>query len=106
MKLQMFQNLKKCGPPPPIYFNYDPIIGNQSDKNQNYLKVEIKTQPGEVNIKNVSLYILIFKTSLAESLLKFLVLLKKILKDWNLTTGPQYYVLTKNLLAVEAIQVF
>ena len=36
------------------------------------------------------------KTSLTEALLKFLALLKKILKGQNLTTGPQCYAMTKN----------
>ena len=46
----------------------------------------------------VSLYVPIFKTVLDKSLLKFLVLLKKILKVQNLTTGPKWYVMANNIL--------
>ena len=38
--------------------------------------------------------------------MKFLFLLKKILKGNNLTTGIQCYTTTKNFLEVESLQVF
>ena len=46
----------------------------------------------------VLLYVQIFKTGSDKALLKFLVLLKKILKGQNLTTCPQWYVMANNLL--------
>ena len=49
----------------------------------------------------VSLYVPIFRTGLDESLLKFLVLLKKILNGQNLTTKYQWYMTKNNLLTGE-----
>ena len=54
----------------------------------------------------VSLYVPIFKTVLDKSLLKFLVLLKKILKVQNLTPGPQWYVMANNILIGDNHYVF
>ena len=48
----------------------------------------------------VFVYIPIVKTGSSKALLKLLVLLKKILKDQNLTTVPQMYSMMKNLLYV------
>ena len=51
---------------PHIYFNTDPLIRDKPDKKHDPIKVYIKTQPGESNIKSVLLYILIFNTSSSE----------------------------------------
>ena len=46
----------------------------------------------------VTLYVTIFKTGSDKALLKFLVLLKKIIKGQNLATLYQWYVMADNLL--------
>ena len=57
MKLHMLQDLKNCKPILPIYFNPEPTINNKPKDNQDYLKVDIKTQPGYSNRKwNCSTY--------------------------------------------------
>ena len=59
----MLQELKNYETMPPIYFKPDSTIDNNPEDNQDYLKVDITTQPGYINRKKSSLYILIFKTS-------------------------------------------
>ena len=74
----MLHYINNCGLTlPPVSFNNDPTNRKKPNKNQDSLKVKIKNDPGEFNSEMVLLYIPIFKTSLAKSLLKFLVLLKK-----------------------------
>ena len=51
MKIQMLQDLNNRGIPPLISFKTTPEIINKPDKNQESLKVEIKTQTGETNSK-------------------------------------------------------
>ena len=77
MKLHMIQDLKKSGPLPPIFLRPNHMIRRKPYKNQESHKVNIKTHTGEANSEMVLTYVPIFKTSLAKSLLKFLVLLKK-----------------------------
>ena len=68
----------------------DTEIVNKPNKKQECIKVDIKTQPGEINSKMASLYVPVFRSGLDKSLLKFLIFLKKTLKGQNLTMGPQY----------------
>ena len=90
MKLQILQDLNKHGPPPSISFKPYPTIGKKSDKKQALIKVDIKSQLGDINIETVSFYTLIFKTGSTEALLRFLILLKKIPNSQNLTTGLRH----------------
>ena len=105
MKLKMLQDLKKCGLPPQISFKPDPTTWKKPDKNKYSLKVEINTQSGYMNRKMVSIYTPIFNTGSVEALLKFLVILKKIMKDQNLTNGPHCYTTTNNIIFGEALRV-
>ena len=75
-------------------------------RNRTPLKVEIDTKISDTNSETVSTYVPIFKTGSIEALLKFLVLLKDILKGKNLKTSPHNYAMTKNILTREALQVF
>ena len=52
------------------------------------------------------MYVPVFNTVSPEVLLKFLILLEKIIKGQSLTTGTHMYALTNNLLAKEALCVF
>ena len=79
------------------------MIFNKPGENQDSLRVNIKTHPGLISSEIVYLCIKIFKTGSSESLLKFLVLLNKIINEKNLITLPKLYVMTKNILAREAL---
>ena len=81
-------------------------IWNKPDKKQDSLKVNIKTQSGEICIKIVSIDVLVFNTDLAKALLKLLVWLNKILKDLNLNIGQQLHAMKNIFLAGEALQFF
>ena len=102
----MLQDLNNHGFLPPISFKPEPDIWNKPDEKQESLKVGIKTYTVDINSETVLIYLLIFNIGLAKALLKFIVLLKKIFRGRNLTMGRQFYVMKKNLLAVEALQVF
>ena len=58
----MFHDFKN---PPLLLFFFDsnPEIDNNPDEKHYTLKVEIKIQLGDINIKMVSIYILIFNTA-------------------------------------------
>ena len=71
-KLQILQDIKNHGLPPPIEL----------------LKVHIKTHTEENYIDNIFLYVMILNTGLDEALFKFLILLNKTLKGQNLNTKP------------------
>ena len=62
MKLHIIQDLKNCGPLPLIYSKRKPTISKKNDKNKESLKVDIKTQPQDINSEMLSIYVLIFKT--------------------------------------------
>ena len=83
---------------PPMFFNTNPTIGKKPDKKQDSLNVYIKTYPGGINRKTALICILVFKNGLPNALLKFLFILKKLLKAWNLTTVPQMYFMINNPL--------
>ena len=101
MKIQLLQDLKKGGLPPLISFNPHPMIGKKLGENNYSLKAEIKTQLWEDNIKTILIYVLIFITVSNKSLLKFLILLKNILKGQNLNTVPHCFNIMKNILSKE-----
>ena len=69
------------------------------------LKVNIKTQPGEMNIKTIVVYVLRFQTGIPESLLKFVTLLHKIIQDKDLPTRTKKFGMTGNLVVREALRV-
>ena len=98
MKLQLIQKLNSCGPTTLVYFKIAPMNRNKPDKKKYSLKVEIKTQPGQINSKKVFIYVPIFKTRSAKALLNLLVILKNILKVNNLNNGQKNYATTKNIL--------
>ena len=61
---------------------------------------------GDVDSETISIYVLIFKSGSYEALLRFITLLNKIVNYHILTTVPQMYEMTKNLLAGEVGWVF
>ena len=102
----MIQDLKNHCSPPSISFKPDLAIGIKHGEMWNSLKVDMKTFPGEKNRKIVFLYISIFNNSFSKAPLKFLFILKKIIKVNNLTKVSQCYAMTKNLMAREALHIF
>ena len=49
MKLQLLQGLNNRGPPPPLPFKPDPFIGKKIYEKKDSLKVDINTQPCDIN---------------------------------------------------------
>ena len=56
--------------------------------------------------ETVSIYVPLFRTGSLEALLKFIIVLQKIIKVQDLSTRPQKYRSNHNLLLVKALQVF
>ena len=67
------------------------------------LKVDIKTQPGERDSETVAFYVPIFRTGRPEALLKFVTFLHNIIRVQDLSTGPQKFGMTRNLVVGKAI---
>ena len=70
------------------------------------LKVNIKTQPGDRDIKTLAIYVPLFWVEIPEALLKFVTLLHKIIWGQDLSTGLQKFGRTSKLVVVEALQDF
>ena len=85
MKLKLLQYIKKIGPPCFISPNPYLFVVNKPRDKVNSLKVDINTHPEETDNNNVSLYVPIFKTGSAKSMLEFLMLLK-----YTQGSEPQY----------------
>ena len=71
----------------PILFKLDCKIGKKPNKKQESLKVKIKIQLGDTNIKIIFIFIITFRVKISEALLKLLVILKKILTGNNIKSG-------------------
>ena len=79
------------------------MLCKRPEKKQYALKLDIKTQSCDINNETVLIYIPISKTGSEELLLKFLLILKNIMKGQNLAMGPQMYDMTKKLLVRESL---
>ena len=55
-KLQISNDFKNRGPPPPIYYKPDQMIRETPMNKSDYLKVDIKMQPGEKESNMMSIY--------------------------------------------------
>ena len=63
MKLQIpIDDWNNRGPPPPILYKPDPIIGNTPADKLDSLKVNIKNQLGERDGKKVVIFVPLFQT--------------------------------------------
>ena len=87
-------------------YKANPTIGKTPTDKSDSLKVDIKTQPGERNIKTVAIYVPLFWTGIPEALLKFVTILHKIIQGQDLLTVPQKFSMERNLVIGEALQVF
>ena len=72
----------------------------------NSLKVYTKIQPGDRDSETVAIYMPLFRTGIPDALLKFFTILHKIVRFQDLSTGPQKFGMTRNLVVGEALQVF
>ena len=63
-----------------------------------YLKVDIKNQPGDRDSKTMAIYVLLFRTVSPESLLKFVLILHKIILSQDLEMVLQNVGMTRNLI--------
>ena len=54
----------------------------------------------------VAIYMPLFRMVIPEVLLKFFTILHKIIRGQDLSTGPQKFGMTWNLVVVEALRVF
>lgn len=104
MKLQTPNNYLKSRAL--ILYKPETTIGKTPDDKSESLKVDIKTQPKERYSKTVAIYVPLFRTGGPEALLKFLMLLNKIIRGQYLYTGPHKFGMTRNLIAGEALWVF
>ena len=75
-------------------------------ENSYSLKVNIKTQPKERVSETVAIYMPLFRTGIPDALLKFFTILHKIVRFQDLSTGPQKYSMTWNLVVGEALRLF
>ena len=91
---------------PLISYMPDTVIGKTPEDKHDSLKVEIKNQPGEPDSKTVSIYVSLFRAGSPEALLKFIVVLHKVIKRQELSTGPQKYGMACNLLLGDSLWVF
>ena len=80
---------KSQGPPLLISYKPDPTIRNTTTDKSDSLKVDIKTQPGESNNETVEIYVTLFWKESPESLLKFVIIIHKIIRGQDLSTGPK-----------------
>ena len=99
MKLNINKyNLNIPGPPPPIFYNPNPTISKTSAYKSYLPKANIKTQPRESDSNTAAIYVLLFWTGSPEALLEFVMLLNKIIRGHDLSTGPQKFGMTRNLV--------
>ena len=94
------------GPPPLISYKANATIGKTLMDKLEYLKVNINTQPGERDSETVDIYVPMFHTGSPEALIKFINLLHKIIRSKELSTVPQNFGMTRNLVIGEPLQVF
>ena len=66
MKLQL-QEYKTRGTAPPISYKPDPTVGMKPETKSDYLKVDIKTQTGEIGSETVSFYVPMFNMGSPEA---------------------------------------
>ena len=107
MKIQQpKEDWNNIGPSLLISYKANPTIDKTPTDKSDSLKVDIKTQPGERESGMVEIYVPLFWTGIPEVFLKFMTLLHKIIRCQELSTVPQKFVMTRNLVMGEALRVF
>ena len=92
------EDWKSWCPPLPISYKHDATIRKTSTDKSEYLKVYINTQPVERDSEMVAIYVPLFRTGSPKALLNFVTILHKIIRGQYLSTGPQKFVMTHNLV--------
>ena len=106
MKLQLpKEDWKNQDPPSLMSYKANQTLGNTSMEKSDSMKVYIKTQPGKRDSKTVVIYMTPFRTGSTESLLNFVTILNKIIRNQELSTGLQKFGMTRNLVIGEALRV-
>ena len=105
MKLHL-QEFKNLGPAPIISYKLDPTVGIKTETKYDFLKVNIKNQPGESSSNMILLYTMLFRTGSMESLLRILNLIHNITKRKSLTSGSKIYETKNKLQTGEALRIF
>ena len=107
MKLHLpKEDWKNRGLPPPIYYKADVTTRKTPTDKLEYFKAEIKNKPGERDNKTVAIYVPLFWTGSPEALLKLVTILHNIIRDQDLSIGPQTFGMKRNLVVREAIRFF
>ena len=107
IKLQLpKEDWKNWGPPPPISYKSEPTLGKTLTDKSNSLKVNIKTQPRYRYRDTVVINVPLFRTGITEALINIITILNKIIQGQGLTTGPQKFGMTRNLVIAEPLRVF
>ena len=106
MKPQAHKNFRTHGPHPPISYKPNHMIWKMPTGEAYSIKVDIKTQPGEKDSETLAIYMPLFRTISHEYPHKLITILNRIIKGHDLSTGPQKYRMTRNLVIREYIQVF
>ena len=107
MKIQLpKEDWKTWVPPTPISYKSNATMGKIPIDKSDYLKVNIKTQPGERYSETVVIYMPLSRAGIPESLLKFVTILHKIIRGQYLSMGPQKFGMVRNLVVIEALRVF
>ena len=88
MKIQLRQQLNSCGPATLISYNPENMVGKKPEYKQELPKFEIKNQPDEVNSEEILLCVWVLKKGSYEALFRLLSLIKNIIQDQSLNTGP------------------
>ena len=70
------------------------------------MRFDIKNQPGERDINTLAIYVQMSRIGSIEATLKFFNILHKIIRGQDLSTGPQTFGMTRNLVIGESLQVF
>ena len=90
MKLQLpKEDWKTRVQPPPISYKPDVTIGKTLTDKSDFLKFNIKTQPGERDSETVEIYVPLFRTGSPEVLLKFVTIIHQIIRSHDLSAGVE-----------------
>ena len=91
---------KTQGLPPLIYYKTNVTIGKTLIKTLDSFKADINTQPWYRDSDTVVIYVPLFWTGSPQALLKFVTILHKIIRVQDLSTVPQNFEMTRNLVFI------
>ena len=99
MKIQLTkEDWKNWGLSSLVSYKANPTPGKTPTDKSDSLWVDINPQPGERYSETVAIYVPLFRTVIPEALFKFVTTLNKIIRVHDLSTGPQKFGITSNLV--------